>query len=225
MAREIDDFDRRMAGIDPAIRDEMGGAGRPNLRPDLASAYGPTITLDDLRRLFLRGQAPAAAPTQMALGSDALPGGPMPGPVERMTEIEVAPPAGAASAAPMIAPPVPPPAPRAAMAAGTRSTGQPPPPPPPAPMTAAPRPPGGFVPFATPSPLPGTPGPMTAAGLVPRPMLPAGVEVPGTLPGEAATAPVRLDPTQLARALQRFGRMNMDPASFAARFRAAVTQR
>jgi hypothetical protein len=43
------------------------------------------------------------------------------------------------------------------------------------------------------------------------------------MPGEAANVPLRTTPQQLAEAVRRFGRMELDPNSFAARF--ARTQR
>ena len=58
---------------------------------------------------------------------------------------------------------------------------------------------------------------------IPRPAIPSGTMVPGTLPGEAATVPLRATPQQLAQAIRRFGRMELDPDSFAARY--ARTQR
>lgn len=58
---------------------------------------------------------------------------------------------------------------------------------------------------------------------IPRPAIPAGTMVPGTLPGEASTVPLRATPQQLAQAIRRFGRMELDPNSFAARY--ARTQR
>ena len=58
---------------------------------------------------------------------------------------------------------------------------------------------------------------------IPRPALPSGTMVPGTLPGEAANVPLRATPQQLAQAIRRFGRMELDPDSFAARY--ARTQR
>jgi len=58
---------------------------------------------------------------------------------------------------------------------------------------------------------------------IPRPAIPSGTMVPGTLPGEAANVPLRATPQQLAQAIRRFGRMELDPDSFAARY--ARTQR
>lgn len=124
MSREEQDaFDRKMAGINAPGAYGEGMAALDRAVGNPIASY----SLDDLRRMFLRGSAPAAASN-----SDALPGPALPGPVERMTEFEISPPNRAPSAAPMAPPPVPPPAPPVAMPTGTRPT---PPvmPPPPAP--------------------------------------------------------------------------------------------
>jgi hypothetical protein len=51
----------------------------------------------------------------------------------------------------------------------------------------------------------------------PRPFLSAPEQVEGLMPYEGAAAP-RLNPAQMQGALRRFGRMDMDPSSFAYRF-------
>ena len=119
MTREEQDaFDRKMAGINTpgAYGEGMAALDRAVGRP--VASY----SLDDLRRMFLRGSAaPAATPGAMpaeteamspSLPTDAMRGPALPGPVTSA--------------------PLPPPAPPAAMPTGTRPT---PPvmPPPPAP--------------------------------------------------------------------------------------------
>ena len=177
-----------------------------------------SYSLEDLRRLFLRGAPlPEAAPAP----SDALPGPPLPGPVtaEPMTSLDefARGQMMSGSAAPMPPPPAPrPSAPR---------TMRPVMPPPPAPSVAAAAPAraaGDYMPFQTPAILPGS-VPIARDGNLPLPPVPAGADIPGLVMGEANAAPVRLDPVQLARALKRYGSMEMDPASFAARY--ARTQR
>jgi len=203
---ELDAFDRKMADVTTpgAYGEGMAALDRAVGRP--VASY----SLDDLRRMFLRGSAvPAATPGAMpaetgamapSLPTDALRGPAFPGPVT--------------------AAPLPPPAPPVAMPTGTRPMA-PVMPPPPAPAARM----GAGMPFE--SQLDqrmlsvSTPAEMAAAGAPMAPTVaPMQVEPP---PGEASTAGARLTPQQMAAALRRYGRMELDPNSFAARF--ARTQR
>lgn len=213
MSREEQDaFDRRMAGMDPMLRPE-GTAGGP------VRSY----SFSDLRRMLGFGERPAMSPAEAAdaaqmyerLPNAALPPTP-PGdydaPSPSIPYMPSTDPRGAAA-------PIPPP-PRPAAPAR--------------PSVSAPTPrPADFVPprvdtFGGLSPedmaaMPmARPMPVDPIGL-PRPAIPSGAMVPGTMPGEAANVPLRATPQQLAEAVRRFGRMELDPNSFAARF--ARTQR
>lgn len=183
---ELDALDRKMADVTApgAYGEGMAALDRAVGRP--VASY----SLDDLRRMFLRGSAaPAATPGAMpaeteemapSLPTDAMRGPALPGPV---------------TAAPM-----PPPAAPAAMPTGTRPMApvMPPPPAPPVAYRMDPR----------------------AAAELAASSAPMQVEPP---PDEASTAGARLTPQQMAAALRRYGRMELDPSSFAARF--ARTQR
>lgn len=120
---EMDAFDRRIAGITAPGAYGEGMAALDRAVGNPVASY----SLDDLRRMFLRGQAPAATPGAMpaaveamipAAPTDALRGPAMPGPV---------------AAAPLPPPPAPAPP---AMPSGTRPTA-PVMPPPPAPAVMA----------------------------------------------------------------------------------------
>ena len=216
MSREEQDaFDRRMAGImDPMLRPE-GTAGGP------VRSY----SFSDLRRMLGFGGRPAMSPAEAAdaaqmyerLPNAALPPTP-PGdydaPSPSIPYMPSTDPRGAAA-------PIPPP-PRP-VAPGSRLPV----------MRGMPTNEAGFVPprvdtFGGLSPedmaaMPtARPMPVDPIG-IPRPAIPSGAMVPSTLPGEAANVPLRATPQQLAQAVQRFGRMEVDPNSFAARF--ARTQR
>ena len=190
---ELDALDRKMADVTApgAYGEGMAALDRAVGRP--VASY----SLDDLRRMFLRGSAaPAATPGAMpaetgamapSLPTDALRGPALPGPVTSA--------------------PLPPPAPPAAMPTGTRPMA-PVMPPPPAPPVAYRMDPRAAAELAA-----------SSAPMAPT-VAPMQVEPP---PGEASTAGARLTPQQMAAALRRYGRMELDPSSFAARF--ARTQR
>lgn len=217
MSREEQDaFDRRMAGImDPMLRPE-GTAGGP------VRSY----SFSDLRRMLGFGERPAMSPAEAAdaaqmyerLPNAALPPTP-PGdydaPSPSIPYMPSTDPRGAA--APISAPPRPaaPPRPRLPMMQGlpTNEAGFVPP----RPDTF-----GGLSPEDIAAMPMARPMPVDPIG-IPRPAIPSGAMVPGMVPGEAANVPLRATPQQLAEAVRRFGRMELDPNSFAARF--ARTQR
>lgn len=228
MSREEQDaFDRRMAGImDPMLRPE-GTAGGP------VRSY----SFSDLRRMLGFGGRPAMSPAEAEdaaqmyerVPNNALPPTPPGGydaPSPSIPYMPSTDPRGAA--APIPAPPLPV-APRAAVPARPVA---------PLPvMRGLPTNEAGFVP-QRPDTLGGvSPADMAAmnmppAGTRPTPVDPIGVPRPpvspetmiqGALPGEASNVPLRATPQQLAQAMRRFGRMDVDPNSFAARF--ARTQR
>jgi hypothetical protein len=194
MTREEQDaFDRKMAGINTPGAYGEGMAALDRAVGNPIASY----SLDDLRRMFLRGSAvPAATPGAMPAETEAMA---PPLPTDAMR--------GPALPGPVTAVPLPPPAPPAAVPTGTRPSApvMPPPPAPPAAYRMDPR----------------AAAELTAAAAPMAPtMAPMQAEPP---PGEASTAGARLTPQQMAAALRRFGRMELDPNSFAARF--ARTQR
>jgi len=182
-------------------------------------------SLDDIRRFFGMGDRPAMSPAEAADAAQMFervpnprlpptpPGGhdaPSPS-IPSMPSID---PSGAAAPIPPPPRPAAPPRPRLPV------------------MRGLPTNESGFVP-ARPDTLGGvSPADMAAMGQVappinppaadpigvPRPMIAPGTMVPGTLPGEASNIAPRLNAEQLARALRRYGRMQMDPESFAARY-------
>lgn len=207
---EMDAFDRQMMGImdprDPMADTQRGMAGGP-----IAS-----YSMSDLRRLLGFGSRPAMSPAEAAdaaqmyerVPNEALPPTP-PGdydaPSPSIPYMPSTDPRGAA--APIPAPPVP----AVPRAAGARPVGRPGAMPANVEAMSPPARPGDpnyrppFVPMAVPS---------AGAGMLPGE---TGV-APQALPGEASTTPMRLNPQQLARAIQRYGRMDLDPNSFAYRF-------
>ncbi len=236
MTREqMDEFDRIMMGM-PAR--QAGNAPvramtptpesmDPMLRPE-GTAGGPVVSysLDDIRRFLGMGGRPAMSPAEVAdaaqmyerLPNNRLMPTPRGGYDEPSPSIPYMPsidPRGAA--APIPAPPRPAAPSRPRLPA----------------MQGLPTNEAGFVP-----PRPDTLGGVTPADMaampmarpmpvdpigIPRPAIPSGAMFPGTMPGEAANVPLRATPQQLAQAMRRFGRMELDPDSFAARF--ARTQR
>jgi hypothetical protein len=210
MTREqMDEFDRQVMGIMPPARPIANTPmpEDPMLRPE-GTAGGPvrSYSLDDIRRFLGLGGRPAMSPAEAAdaaqmyerLPNRALPPTPPGGydaPSPSIPYMPSTDPRGAAA-------PIPPP-PRPAAPARPRI----PMPPPAAPTSGA-----ELESMATGLPIP--PG---GGQIAPIPM------APQVMPGEASTVPLRLNPQQLARAIQRYGRMELDPNSFAGRF--ARTQR
>jgi hypothetical protein len=202
MSREEQDaFDRRMAGImDPMLRPE-GTAGGP------VRSY----SLDDIRRFLGFGNRPAMSPADVADAAQMYERLPNPA-------LPPTPPGGYDAPSPSI-PYMPSTDPRGAAA-----------PIPPPPRPAAPARPRLPVMAGMPSdadmqfqPV----RPDTFGGLSPTDMAAMGQAAPALAPqiqpGEASAVPLRLNPQQLARAVQRYGRMEMDPNSFANRFRRTQT--
>lgn len=194
MTREEQDaFDRKMAGINTPGAYGEGMAALDRAVGNPIASY----SLDDLRRMFLRGSAaPGATPGAMPAETEAMA---PPLPTDAMR--------GPALPGPVTAAPLPPPAAPAAMPTGTRPMA-PVMPPPPAPPVAYRMDPRAAAELAA-----------SSAPMAPT-VAPMQVEPP---PGEASTAGARLTPQQMAAALRRYGRMELDPSSFAARF--ARTQR
>ena len=236
MTREqMDEFDRIMMGM-PAR--QAGNAPvramtptpesmDPMLRPE-GTAGGPVVSysLDDIRRFLGMGGRPAMSPAEVAdaaqmyerLPNPRLPPTPPGGydaPSPSIPYMPSTDPRGAA--APIPAPPRPaaPPRPRLPVMRGlpTNEAGFVPP----RPDTF-----GGVTPTDMAAMPMARPMPVDPIG-IPRPAIPSGAMVPGAMPGEAANVPLRATPQQLAEAMRRFGRMELDPNSFAARF--ARTQR
>ena len=203
MSREdLDRYDREVMGIyTPPV------SYQPQPSPPVFDAEGRPITrsasFDDIRRFLGFGNRAAPAPSvdaaemyqqlRPASTFPVPPGGEAPSP--SIPYMPSTDPRGAA--APIPAPPRPaaPARPRVPM------------PPPPAPTSAA-----DMESVAT-----GLPIPLGGGEVRPVPM------APQVLPGEASAVPLRLNPQQLARAIQRYGRMEMDPNSFAARYRRTQT--
>ena len=236
MTREqMDEFDRIMMGM-PAR--QAGNAPvramtptpesmDPMLRPE-GTAGGPVVSysLDDIRRFLGMGGRPAMSPAEVAdaaqmyerLPNNRLmptPPGDYDAPPPSIPYMPSTDPRGAA--APIPAPPRPaaPPRPRLPVMQGLPTN------------EADFVPPRvdtfGGVSQADMAAMPmARPMPADPIG-TPRPAIPSGAMVPGTMPGEAANVPLRATPQQLAEAMRRFGRMELDPNSFAARF--ARTQR
>ena len=228
--KEMDRFDREMMGImnpQAAMPVAASAPARammptaesmdPMLRPE-GTAGGPVVSysLDDIRRFFGMGGRPAMSPAEAADAAQMY--------------VRAQAPAPFAPNAPPPPPPAPPPAaPRPPVPARRQ-----------APVMrglptneadfAPPRPdtlggvsPADMAAMGQPAPAPiARPMPADPIG-IPRPAIPSGTTVPGTLPGEASTVPLRATPQQLAQAIRRFGRMELDPNSFAARY--ARTQR
>lgn len=199
---DLDRYDREVMGIyTPPV------AYQPQPSPPVFDAEGRPITrsasFDDIRRFLGFGNRAAPAPSvdaaemyqqlRPASTFPVPPGGEAPSP--SIPYMPSTDPRGAA--APIPAPPRPaaPARPRVPM------------PPPPAPTSAA-----DMESVAT-----GLPIPLGGGEVRPVPM------APQVLPGEASAVPLRLNPQQLARAIQRYGRMEMDPNSFAARYRRTQT--
>ena len=219
---EMDRYDREMMGImnPQAAMPAAVPAVMPQASPPLNDPEGRPLTreysLDDIRRFFGMGGRPAMSPAEAADAAQMY--------------VRAQAPAPFAPNAPPPPPPAPPPAaPRPSSPARRQ-----------APVTrgmptneADFTPPrtdtlGGVSPadmaaMGQPAPAPiARPMPADPIG-IPRPAIPAGTMVPGTFPGEASTVPLRATPQQLAQAIRRFGRMELDPNSFAARY--ARTQR
>jgi hypothetical protein len=214
MSREEQDaFDRRMAGImDPMLRPE-GTAGGP------VRSY----SLDDIRRFLGMGGRPAMSTAEAAdaaqmyerLPNPALPPTPPGGydaPSPSIPYMPSTDPRGAAAPIPPPPRPAAPARPRLPVMQGVPSEAD---------MQFQPARPdtfGGLSPtdmfqmgrYLFPAPLP-----------QPTPAAPA--LAPQIQPGEASAVPLRLNPQQLARAVQRYGRMEMDPNSLANRFRRTQT--
>lgn len=224
---EMDRYDREMMGImNPQAAPAPAPARAmmptvesmdPMLRPE-GTAGGPVVSysLDDIRRFFGMGGRPAMSPAEAAEAAQMY--------------VRAQAPAPFAPNAPPPPPPAPPPAaPRPPVPARRQAPM----------MRGLPTNEADFMPARTdtlggvspadmaamgqPAPAPiARPMPADPIG-VPRPAVPSGTMVPGTLPGEAANVPLRATPQQLAQAIRRFGRMELDPDSFAARY--ARTQR
>jgi hypothetical protein len=202
MTREEQDaLDRRMAGImDPMLRPE-GTAGGP------VRSY----SLDDIRRFLGFGNRPAMSPAEVADAAQMYERLPNPA-------LPPTPPGGYDAPSPSI-PYMPSTDPRGAAA-----------PIPPPPRPAAPARPRLPVMAGMPSEADMQFQPAridTFGGLSPADMAAMGQAAPALAPqiqpGEASAVPLRLNPQQLARAVQRYGRMEMDPNSFANRFRRTQT--
>ena len=225
---EMDRYDREMMGIMnpqaamPATAPAPARAMTPTLesmdpmlRPE-GTAGGPVVSysLDDIRRFLGIGARPAMSPAEAADAAQMY--------------VRAQAPAPFAPNAPPPPPPAPPPAAPRPSAPARRQAPI---------MRGMPTNEADFVPPRTdtlggvsttdmaamgqPVPL-ARPMPADPIG-IPRPAIPSGTMVPGTLPGEAANVPLRATPQQLAQAIRRFGRMELDPDSFAARY--ARTQR
>ena len=198
---EQDAFDRRMAGImDPMLRPE-GTAGGP------VRSY----SLDDIRRFLGFGNRPAMSPAEVAdaaqmyerLPNPALPPTPPGGydaPSPSIPYMPSTDPRGAAAPIPPPPRPAAPARPRLPVMAGMPSEAD---------MQFQPARPDSFGGVS--------PADMAAMGQA------APALAPQIQPGEASAVPLRLNPQQLARAVQRYGRMEMDPNSFANRFRRTQT--
>jgi len=229
---EMDRFDREMMGImNPQAAMPVAAAAPaparamtptmesmdPMLRPE-GTAGGPVVSysLDDIRRFFGMGGRPAMSPAEAADAAQMY--------------VRAQAPAPFAPNAPPPPPPAPPPAAPRPPAPARRQAPV---------MRGLPTNEADFMPVRTdtlggvspadmaamgqPAPAPiARPMPADPIG-IPRPAIPSGTTVPGTLPGEASTVPLRATPQQLAQAIRRFGRMELDPNSFAARY--ARTQR
>lgn len=202
MSREEQDAsDRRMAGImDPMLRPE-GTAGGP------VRSY----SLDDIRRFLGFGNRPAMSPAEVADAAQMYERLPNPA-------LPPTPPGGYDAPSPSI-PYMPSTDPRGAAA-----------PIPPPPRPAAPARPRLPVMAGMPSEADMQFQPAridTFGGLSPADMAAMGQAAPALAPqiqpGEASAVPLRLNPQQLARAVQRYGRMEMDPNSLANRFRRTQT--
>ena len=227
---EMDRYDREMMGImnpQAAMPVAASAPARammptaesmdPMLRPE-GTAGGPVVSysLDDIRRFFGMGGRPAMSPAEAADAAQMY--------------VRAQAPAPFAPNAPPPPPPAPPPAARRPPVPARRQTPV---------MRGMPTNEAEFVPSRTDTLGGVSPADMAAMGQpvpapiarpmpadpigVPRPAVPSGTMVPGTLPGEAANVPLRATPQQLAQAIRRFGRMELDPDSFAARY--ARTQR
>lgn len=219
---EMDRYDREMMGImnPQAAMPAAVPAVMPQASPPLNDPEGRPLTreysLDDIRRFFGMGGRPAMSPAEAADAAQMY--------------VRAQAPAPFAPNAPPPPPPAPPPAaPRPPVPARRQAPM----------MRGLPTNEADFMPVRTdtlggvspadmaamgqPAPAPiARPMPADPIG-VPRPAVPSGAMVPGTLPGEAANVPLRATPQQLAQAIRRFGRMELDPDSFAARY--ARTQR
>ena len=240
---EMDRYDREMMGImnPQAAMPAAVPAVMPQASPPLNDPEGRPLTreysLDDIRRFFGMGGRPAMSPAEAAdaaqmyerVPNNRLPPTPPGGydvPSPSIPYMPSTDPRGAA--APIPPPPLPvgsrPSAPvrrQAPMMRGLPTneadfT-------PPRINTLGGVSPADMAAMGQPAPAPiARPMPADPIG-VPRPAVPSGTMVPGTLPGEAANVPLRATPQQLAQAIRRFGRMELDPDSFAARY--ARTQR
>jgi hypothetical protein len=227
---EMDRYDREMMGImnpqaampvaAPAPARAMMPTAEsmdPMLRPE-GTAGGPVVSysLDDIRRFFGMGGRPAMSPAEAAEAAQMY--------------VRAQAPAPFAPNAPPPPPPAPPPAaPRPPVPARRQAPVMRGLPTneadfaPPRPETLGGVSPADMAAMGQPAPAPiARPMPADPIG-IPRPAIPSGTTVPGTLPGEASTVPLRATPQQLAQAIRRFGRMELDPNSFAARY--ARTQR
>jgi hypothetical protein len=227
---EMDRYDREMMGIvDPRAATPAPVSYQPS--PPLNDPEGRPLTreysLDDIRRFLGFGGRPAMSPAEAADAAQMYVRAQAPAPLAR-APLPSVPPGGMDAPAPSIpympstdprgaAAPIPaPPVPAVPRSAGARPVGRPGAMPANVEAMSPPARPGDpnyrppFVPMAVPS---------AGAGMLPGE---TGV-APQALPGEASTTPMRLNPQQLARAIQRYGRMDLDPNSFAYRF--ARTQR
>lgn len=227
---EMDRYDREMMGImnpQAAMPVAAPAPARammptlesidPMLRPE-GTAGGPVVSysLDDIRRFFGMGGRPAMSPAEAADAAQMY--------------VRAQAPAPFAPNAPPPPPPAPPPAaPRPPVPARRQAPVMRGLPTneadfaPPRPETLGGVSPADMAAMGQPAPAPiARPMPADPIG-IPRPAIPSGTTVPGTLPGEASTVPLRATPQQLAQAIRRFGRMELDPNSFAARY--ARTQR
>lgn len=227
---EMDRYDREMMGIMnpqaamPATAPAPARAMTPTLesmdpmlRPE-GTAGGPVVSysLDDIRRFLGIGARPAMSPAEAADAAQMY--------------VRAQAPAPFAPNAPPPPPPAPPPAaPRPSAPARRQAPimrGMPTNEAdfvPPRPDTLGGVSPADMAAMGQPAPAPiARPMPADPIG-IPRPAIPSGAMVPDTLPGEAANVPLRATPQQLALAIRRFGRMELDPNSFAARY--ARTQR
>lgn len=220
MSREqMDEYDRIVMGM-PARQPVLPSASYtppmdpmdPMLRPE-GTAGGPvrSYSLDDIRRFLGFGNRPAMSPAEAADAAQMYERLPNPA-------LPPTPPGGYDAPSPSI-PYMPSTDPRGAAA-----------PIPPPPRPAAPARPRLPVMAGMPSEAdmqfqPARPD--TFGGLSPADMAAMGQAAPALAPqiqpGEASAVPLRLNPQQLARAVQRYGRMEMDPNSFANRFRRTQT--
>lgn len=234
---EMDRYDREMMGImNPQA---AMPAAMPQASPPLNDPEGRPLTrehsLDDIRRFFGFGSRPAMSPAEAADAAqmyERVPNRVLPptpprdydAPSPSIPYMPSTDPRGAA--APIPPPPLPvgsrPSAPVRRQAPVMRGL------PtneadfaPPRPDTLGGVSPADIAAMGQPVPL-ARPMPADPIG-IPRPPVAPGTMVPGTIPGEAANVPLRATPQQLAQAIRRFGRMELDPDSFAARY--ARTQR